>query len=103
MWEKIYKTCVDGCSMSRLDKFLLSEAWCFLWTNCVHVALVRGLSDHYPILLTVYEKNWGPRPLRILKCGANFPGYTKFVVDKLNLVHVLGWGGYVLKRKVEND
>jgi len=31
----------------------------------------------------------------------NFPGYTKFVVDKLNLVHVSGWGGYVLKEKLK--
>lgn len=25
----------DGCSMSRLDRFLLSENWCLWWPNCI--------------------------------------------------------------------
>jgi hypothetical protein len=24
----------DGLSMSRLDRFLLSEEWCLVWPNC---------------------------------------------------------------------
>jgi exonuclease III len=59
----------DGRSMSRLDRFLLSEEWCLLWPNCFHVAHLRGLSDHCPILLSVDDQNWGPRPTRLLKCG----------------------------------
>jgi len=35
--------------MSRIDKFLLSEDWCFGWPNCVQTALLRGLSDHFPL------------------------------------------------------
>ncbi|XP_024628654.1 DNA-(apurinic or apyrimidinic site) endonuclease-like [Medicago truncatula] len=51
----------DGRSMSRLDRFLLSEAWCLLWPNCIQVGHLRGLSDHCPIVLSVDEENWGPR------------------------------------------
>lgn len=46
--------------MSRLDSFLLSETWCLSWPNCIQAALPRGLPDHCPIMLIVYEDNWGP-------------------------------------------
>ncbi|MCI58612.1 endonuclease/exonuclease/phosphatase family protein, partial [Trifolium medium] len=42
----------DGTSMSRLDRFLLSEEWCLTWPNCVQVAQLRDLSDHCPLILT---------------------------------------------------
>jgi len=28
----------DGISMSRIDRFLLSEKWCEAWPNCIQVA-----------------------------------------------------------------
>jgi len=77
MWYK-----GDGRSMSRLDRFMLSEEWCQLWPNCIQVALLRGLSDHYPISLSVDVQNWGPRPLRLLKCWQDMPGYNNFVREK---------------------
>jgi len=30
----------DGTSMSRIDRFLLSEDWCLQWPNCFQVALL---------------------------------------------------------------
>jgi len=53
----------DGIAMSRLDRFLLSNFWAFMFPNCIQVALSRGLSDHCPILLTIDKENWGPKPL----------------------------------------
>jgi hypothetical protein len=32
----------DGLSVSRLDRFLLSEMWCLVWPNCMQVATMRG-------------------------------------------------------------
>jgi hypothetical protein len=32
----------DGISMSRLDRFLLSEEWCLNWPNCLQIVLLRG-------------------------------------------------------------
>jgi hypothetical protein len=58
----------DVKSMSRLDQLLLSEEWCLLWPNCTQVALLHGLSDHCPLVLTIDEENWGPRASRLLKC-----------------------------------
>ena len=39
----------DGISMSKLDRFLLSEEWCLRWPNCLQIALLRGVSDHCPL------------------------------------------------------
>jgi endonuclease/exonuclease/phosphatase family metal-dependent hydrolase len=47
----------DGISMSRIDRYLLSEDWCLPWPNCIQVALLRGLSDHCPLQLSVDEEN----------------------------------------------
>jgi len=47
----------DGTSMSRIDRFLLSEEWCLQWSNCLQIALLRGLSDHCLLQLSVDEEN----------------------------------------------
>ncbi|GAU12613.1 hypothetical protein TSUD_132230 [Trifolium subterraneum] len=69
----------DGLSMSRLDRFLLSEEWCLDWPNCMQ----------------------GPRPSRMLKCWKDIPGYNRFVKDKWFSFQLEGWGGYVLKEKLK--
>jgi hypothetical protein len=89
----------DGISMSRLDRFLVSVKWCDSWPNCIQVAHQRGLSDHVPLLLHVDDANWGPRPLRLMKCWADYHGYAEFVREKLNSFSLNGWGGHVLKMK----
>jgi len=91
----------DGISMSRLDRFLLSEKWCEAWPNCIQVAHQRGLSDHVPLVLHVDEANWGPRPLRMLKCWADYPGYNDFVRLKWSSFNVQGLGGFVLQQKLK--
>ena len=91
----------DGKSMSRLDHFLLSESWCLNWPNFFQLALTRGLSDHCPLVLSVDVENWGPRPVCMLRCWENFPGYSTFVRDTWMSFHVDGWGGYVLKEKLK--
>jgi len=65
------------------------------------VAYQRGLSDHVPLMLYVDNTNWGPRPLRMLKCWADYPGYEDFVREKWVSFNVTGWGGYVLRQKLK--
>jgi hypothetical protein len=71
------------------------------WQNCYQIALVRGLLDHCPILLSVDDENWGPKPFRMLKSWATLPGYHEFVKDKWQSFQVNGWGGFVLKEKLK--
>ena len=61
----------------------------------------RGLSDHVSLVLHVNDTNWGPRPLRMLKCWEDDPGYADFVRDKWSSFHLEGWGGFVLKQKLK--
>jgi len=91
----------DGYTMSRLDRYLLLVNWCSTWPNCIQVANQRGFSDHVPLVLTVDDANWGPRPLRMLKCWADFPGYAQFVRDTWRSIDINGWGGFVLKEKMK--
>jgi len=66
----------DGVTMSCLDKFLLSGNWCSVWPNCIQVAYERSISNHVPLVLNVEDENWGPRPIRMLKCWDDFQGYA---------------------------
>jgi len=52
-----------------------------LFPNCIQVALPRGLSDHCSTLLTIDQEHWGPKPLRMLKCWEDIPGYGDFVKE----------------------
>jgi len=91
----------DGRSMSRIDRFLLSENWCLTWPNCIQLAVSRGMSDHCPLVLSVDTKNWGPKPVRMLKCWADFPSYNSFVRDTWRSFQISGWGSFVLKEKLK--
>jgi len=58
--------------MNWLDRFLLSSKWCEMWPTCIQVAYQQGISDHVPLVLHVDDANWGPRPLRMMKCWGEY-------------------------------
>jgi len=91
----------DGRSMSRIDRFLLSEKWCLTWLNSLQLAQLRGLSDHCALVLSVDEQNWGLKPFHMFKCWEDIPGYKNFVSSKWRSFQVEGWGGYVMKEKIK--
>ena len=91
----------DGITTSRLDRFLLSEKWCERWPSCIQVAHQRGLSDHVPLFLHADESNWGPRPLRMLKCWSDYLGYAEFVRDIWGSFSIQGWGSFLLRQKLK--
>ncbi|PNX72998.1 cysteine-rich receptor-like protein kinase [Trifolium pratense] len=88
-----------GSSMSRIDRFLISEAWSREWPKCKQWCLDKELSDHCPIMLCEKEQNWGPKPFRMLSCWKETAGYHKYVREQWNDIKVEGWGMYVLKEK----
>jgi len=49
---------------------------------CIQAALLRSISDHCLIILTIDEQNWGPKLLRMLKCWEDIPMYVDFVKEK---------------------
>jgi len=80
----------DGRSMSHIDRILLSEKWCSTWPTCFQLAVSRGLSDHCPLVLAIDCQNWGPKPVKMLKCWADFPGFDSFVRDTWSSLQISG-------------
>jgi hypothetical protein len=87
--------------MSRIDRFLISEAWSRDWPNCKQWCLEKELSDHCPIMLCESTQNWGPKPFRMLKCWKDIEGYHQFVKEQWRDIKVEGWGMFVLKEKLK--
>ncbi|MCI52595.1 endonuclease/exonuclease/phosphatase family protein, partial [Trifolium medium] len=54
-----------------------------------------------PLVLSANVEDWGPHPLRMLKCWSDIPGYNIFVRNKWNSFKVDGWGGFMLKEKLK--
>ena len=71
------------------------------WPNCFQLATSRGLSDHCALVLAIDDENWGPRPLRMLKCWETLPGYHNFFREKWEAFQLEGWGGFVFKEKLK--
>lgn len=49
-------------TMSRLDRFLVSDDWVARYSKVCQLALPKPCSDHCPILLDSKCESWGPRP-----------------------------------------
>jgi hypothetical protein len=87
--------------MSRIDRFLISEAWFREWPTSKQWCLDKELSDHCPIMMCEVDQNWGPKPFCMLNCWKNIEGYHMFVKDQWRELKVEGWGMYVLKEKLK--
>ncbi|XP_038699743.1 uncharacterized protein LOC119997044 [Tripterygium wilfordii] len=66
-------------SMSRIDRTFVDTDWLFLFPNIVLQGLSKGLSDHCPLLFTLVDLNWGPRPFKFLNCWWDHPDFRQFV------------------------
>ncbi|XP_020211058.1 uncharacterized protein LOC109795906 [Cajanus cajan] len=94
-----YRT--DGKCMSRLDKFLVSNAWLSHWPHTTQCGLSIGLSDHFAILLKNEDINWGPKPFRVLDCWRGDARYVVFVRSQWKELNVEGRAAFVLKEKLK--
>ncbi|GKU92387.1 hypothetical protein SLEP1_g6121 [Rubroshorea leprosula] len=91
----------NGASMSRLDRFLLSEEWCLNWENVKQWGLNRSFSDHCPIILKNQIMDWGPKPFRFFDAWLEFPQFKGMVRDIWMSTVVNGWNGFCLKEKLK--
>ncbi|XP_071718855.1 uncharacterized protein [Rutidosis leptorrhynchoides] len=57
----------DGLKFSKLDRFLVNEAFHNLWSSLSVVTLDRDKSDHYPIIMKDDDRNFGHKPIKIEK------------------------------------
>ncbi|KAH1246485.1 hypothetical protein GmHk_06G016557 [Glycine max] len=91
----------NGCAMSKLDRFLLSNNWLSLWPDTTQFVLERDYSDHCPILLRSKTIDWGPKPFRIMDWWLKDKDFQNLVALKWGNYHPHGWGGYALKTKLK--
>jgi hypothetical protein len=91
----------NGVSMSKLDRFLLSEGWADTWTNPVVWALPRDVSDHCPIILRYNDVDWGPRPFRLKNFWLENSSFKDMVSKVWEEQHFTGWMGHILKERLK--
>jgi exonuclease III len=89
----------DGKSMSRIDRFLLSEG--FITSQGISGQWIgdRDISDHCPIWLIASITNWGPKPFRVINGWLDHPEFLPFVEKSWKSFDVRGKKAYVLKEK----
>ncbi|XP_028059521.1 uncharacterized protein LOC114263216 [Camellia sinensis] len=90
---------VDSDRWSRIDRFLLDPLWVETFSLKLW-GLPRLVSDHYPLLLTEDEKNWGPKPFRFLNAWTLHPSFLSVVQKSWLDAQVQGWVGFRVKVKL---
>ncbi|MCI01064.1 hypothetical protein A2U01_0022088, partial [Trifolium medium] len=91
-----------GTSMSRLDRFLLSEG--FIEKGGISNQWIgdRDISDHCPIWLVCSNLNWGPKPFKFNNCWLEHPNFLPFVSDTWKKLNIKGKKAFVLKEKLKS-
>ncbi|GKC90249.1 RNA-directed DNA polymerase, eukaryota, reverse transcriptase zinc-binding domain protein, partial [Tanacetum coccineum] len=69
----------DGRKASKLDRFLVSASFFYIWKDANVNVLCRSYSDHFPILLKVKGENYGPKPFKIFNKWFNEIGFDELV------------------------
>lgn len=91
----------DGSCKSRIDRILVNNTWINKWPNSTQTGLRRTVSDHYPILLEIKARDWGPKPFRYLNLWSTHPDFKEFVSRKWDSYNIDGWGSFIMKEKLK--
>nr|XP_043620102.1 uncharacterized protein LOC122591944 [Erigeron canadensis] len=70
-----------GTKLSKTDRLLVCRGVLDSWPSACFRALPRKLSDHNPILLSVKDINFGPKPFRIFSSWLEKEGFEEFVKE----------------------
>lgn len=91
----------DGTSMSRLDRFLISEGFATKAGISNQWIGDRDISDHCPIWLLSSNLNWGPKPFKFNNCWADHPDFLSFVKTTWEGITIHGKKAFILKEKLK--
>ncbi|XP_028083312.1 uncharacterized protein LOC114284578 [Camellia sinensis] len=92
---------VEGERWSRIDRFLLDSRWLEIF-SFKQWGLPRTVSDHCPILLKEDERDWGPKPFKLLNPWLAHPSFMPAVKQIWENNQVSGWAGFRLMRKLRD-
>ncbi|KAK2444918.1 hypothetical protein QL285_015908 [Trifolium repens] len=92
----------NGIAMSRLDRLLVSSAWCDVWGDPVVRVLERDVADHCPLVINYNSESWGPKPF----CFNNFwlqnKDFRGVVTNAWASCVVDGWMSFILKERLKH-
>jgi len=91
----------NGTTKSRLDRFLVSEAWLQIWPASKQYIQPRMVSDHYALVLKSCVKDWGPKPFRSFDVWLKELRFKVMVKDKWDSYEVQGNSMSILKDKLK--
>jgi exonuclease III len=92
---------LNGVSMSRLDRILISPSWFEVWGNPNLWGLDRDVADHCPIVLRYDSENWGPKSFRFNNFWLSHKEFKEVVTKAWEDQHFEGWMGFILKERLK--
>ncbi|XP_022031553.1 uncharacterized protein LOC110932535 [Helianthus annuus] len=74
-------TCIreHGKKLSKTDRILVCPEFFNKWPVATLRALSSKFSDHCPLILTISDKNFGPKPFRVFNSWFDQPGFGDLV------------------------
>ncbi|XP_058784579.1 uncharacterized protein LOC131659399 [Vicia villosa] len=90
----------DGKSMSRIDRFLISNTIINRWHIISQKIGERDISDHCPVWLVFDNNDWGPKLFKFTNEWFSLKSFIPFVEKEWKEIKVEGRGDFVLKEKL---
>ncbi|PNX96151.1 cysteine-rich receptor-like protein kinase, partial [Trifolium pratense] len=91
----------EESSMSRIDRFLISDQWVNCWGASSVWVLDRDVSDHCPLVLKSSVVDWGPKPFRFNNHWLEDKDFKKVVEEAWGGQVINGWMGFAMKEKLK--
>ena len=91
----------DGRTMSRLDRFLVSDNWESHFGNAIQRILPRPVSNHSPILLDNEGVRSGPSPFRFELMWLKFEGFKELLKGWWKILKFHGTYSFILAAKLK--
>ncbi|XP_058741846.1 uncharacterized protein LOC131614250 [Vicia villosa] len=89
----------DGLSMSRLDRFLISDSIINKWGVVGQSIGDRDVSNHCPVWIVKDNVDWGPKPFKVNNEWFQLKSFLPFVKKSWEEAVVEGRSDFVLKEK----
>ncbi|XP_071739306.1 uncharacterized protein [Rutidosis leptorrhynchoides] len=83
--KKFTRISYDGKKFSKLDWFLVSEAFINSWGDVSTITLDRNSLDHYPLMLRDSNQNFGPKPFKIFNIWLESKEVEQIIIEAWNL------------------
>nr|XP_043609708.1 uncharacterized protein LOC122581544 [Erigeron canadensis] len=88
-----------GKKLSKIDRLLVGREVVDSWPGACFRALPRRFSDHNPILLSLVDRNFGPRPFHFFNSWMDKEGFKETIKEAFKTFQGVGQPDVVLMLK----